>query len=444
MIYNAQGGVYQGAYGPGNTPDVLFKYDKDKAGYLLWRTRGIAKLMHMIKKRFGKRAVTSWEPTWFEIGELDHRFNVTTDQTNGKVVVMTNDQAAQLQTNDLLVADGLFLADGYEGGTVGEYSRRYDVQHRMEETMMVEREPIMNSHATGLAEVYVRRGHVGDATTGRLIAEPTPTGDGLLREGDVLLKISNAQWTGSDAPRGKSKNIEADNNYVQIFRYAYEVQTEYNYEQTYLKEDQMDINRKLALNAMVYEMEYRSLYGRKSKEAQGEYLRYTTGGLFDFIKNEVDYSQGGNVTTYTWRNWQRAINDVFEVGGSGSRVAYLAPIQFNELITMLWDKVRITLNEKWSKEFEFEIYTVRTGAGSINFVPSWVYAQNRFRSSQMLLLDFGNPNFKIDVLRDLQHETDLQLPGQKLKKNGYYAALGMQRRGPYHSILTGLPQITNA
>ena len=31
MIYNAQGGVYRGAYGPGNIPQTLFKYDKDKA-----------------------------------------------------------------------------------------------------------------------------------------------------------------------------------------------------------------------------------------------------------------------------------------------------------------------------------------------------------------------------------------------------------------------------
>ncbi len=205
--YNQQGQVLRGAYGLGNVVEDLKKYDKDKAGFLLYKKKGTAKLMSMVAKRFGRRSVTSMEPKWFNIGELDHIFKVAVSQdpnttADFKRIVMTNEQAIQLQTNDVLAVDGLFLADGYLGSTVGEYSRTWTPANGMEEQMIVEREPIKDSHSPGFAYVYVRRGHIADVRDGRVISEPTPQAAGFLKDTDQLLKISNAQWTGSDAPRG--------------------------------------------------------------------------------------------------------------------------------------------------------------------------------------------------------------------------------------------------
>lgn len=448
--YNQQGQVLRGAYGLGNVVEDLKKYDKDKAGFLLYKKKGTAKLMSMVAKRFGRRSVTSMEPKWFNIGELDHIFKVAKPQdpntpADFKRIVMTDEQAIQLQTNDVLAVDGLYLADGYLGSTVGEYSRVWTPSNGMEEQMIVEREPIKSSHSPGFAYVYVRRGHIADVRDGRVIPEPTPQADGFLKDTDQLLKISNAQWTGSDAPRGKSKNIEIDGNFCQIYRYAYEAQYEYNFESLYLREDQLAINQKLALNAMVYEMEYRALYGRKSKEVDAESMRYTTGGVFEYVTqlgptNIIDYSQGNVVAAYTWQDWQTAAAKIFEIGGSGSRTVFCSIGEFSKLVTMLWDKVRINVNSRLSHEFEFEIYTIMSGSGDLHFVPSWVYGQNRARSKQMLVLDFNSPNFVIDVREDLHKETNLQQNGQRLKKEGFIATVGMQRRGFSHAIVTNLPK----
>lgn len=451
MDYQQLGGVYRGAYGLGNIPEDLKKFDKDKAGFLFYKKRGTTRLMSMVAKRFGRRSVTSMEPKWFNIGELDHKFKVVTAQDPATAadwnrVAMTNEQAIQLQPNDLLMADGVFLSDGYDGGQAGQYARAWTVANGMEETMIVDREPVVNSAGEGKAYVYVRRGYVANAITGRIMSEPAAQADGWLTATDQLLKISNAQWTGSDAPRGKSKNIEIDGNYCQIYRYAYESQFEYNFEENYLKEDQMSINQKLQLNAMAYEMEYRALYGRKNKEVNGESMRYTTGGVFEYISqlgatNVIDYSQGNKVQTYTWFDWQTAAAKLFELGGSGSRTVFCSIGQFSNLVTMLWDKVRISVDSKLSKEFQFEIYTIMSGSGDLHFVPSWIYGQNRFRSRQMLALDFNQPNFMIDVREDLKKETNLQLPGQRLKKDGFVATIGMQRRGFSHGLFTGLPAV---
>lgn len=449
MDYQQLGGVYRGAYGLGNIPEDLKKFDKDKAGFLFYKKRGVTRLMSMVAKRFGRRRVTSMEPKWFNVGELDHKFKVVASQDTNtpsdfKRIVMTNEQAVQLQPNDLLVVDGVFLSDGYDGQPAGVYNRTWSVSNGLEETIIVENEPKVDSAGSGKAEVFVRRGYLANALTGRIMPEPTAQADGWLVDGDMLLKISNAQWTGSDAPRGKSKNIEIDGNYCQIYRYAYESQYEYNFEETYLREDQMSINQKLTLNAMAYEMEYRALYGRRNKEVHGESMRYTTGGVFEYITHLgndhiVDYSKGGTVGAYTWQDWQDAATLLFELGGSGSRTMFCSIGAFSKLVTMLWDKVRISVNSKLSTEFQFEIYTILSGSGDLHFVPSWIYGQNAFRSRQMLALDFDQPNFMVDVREDLKKETNLQLPGQRLKKDGFVATIGMQRRGFSHAIVTGLP-----
>ncbi|MBE0645404.1 MAG: DUF5309 family protein [Bacteroidetes bacterium] len=452
MEYNALGGVYRGAYGLGNIPDDIKKYDQDKAGFLFYKKRGMARLMSMVAKRFGRRPVTSMEPKWHNVGELDHVFICQQSQDLGtaadwKRIVMSNEQARQLQPNDLLAVDSLYLSDGYDDlANIGKYSKNWTPSFGLEEPVMVEREPIDDSAGAGKSYVYVRRGFVANTSTGRPISEPVAQQDGLILKDMRLLKISNAQWTGSDAPRGKSKNIEIDGNYCQIFRYAYENQYEYNYEETYLKEDQMSINQKLTLNAMVYEMEYRALFGRKFREASGESMRYTTGGVFEYIQqlgkdNAIDYSDNGAVNAYTWLDWQRAAAKLFELGGSGSRTMFCSIGQFSNLLTMLWDKVRISVNSKLSEEFKFEIYTIMSGSGNLHFVPSWVYGQNHGRSNMMLALDFDQPNFKVDVREDLKKETNMQLPGQRLKKDGFVATLGMQRRGISHGLVYGLPSL---
>ena len=451
--YNDEGAVVQGAYGPGNIPTELLKYDKDKAGMLLYLERGTTKLSHMIHKTFGKRDVTSFTPKWFDVNPLDDVFDVLADQTSAadfNKVKMTNAKAIQLQPGCVLASDKLFLSDGATV-TAGEYARVWDKDHRMEEQVLVTEEPVMDSAGTGYAYVVVRRGYINSDPTGRIQAEPSYVAAGHMLNGDRLMLMANTQWTGSDAPRGVHKNIEVDSNPLQIMRFAFEEQTEASWEKTFQNESQMEIAQKLVLKRMAYEFEYRCLYNSPVIEKQGNSIRYAMGGLFHYIdpNNYIDYSNGNTQTTMDWMAFQRNVMaPLFELGGSGDKTAFCSIQTFTQLATMLWNKVQITIDEAWSKRFEFNIYSIAGGGGELKLVPSWVYGRNRTRANQMLVLDFGGPYFKVDTLEDLHINrgpggNGIQLPGQRLKKFEYVATIGMQRRAkPYHAVITGLPPLT--
>lgn len=459
MDVQAQGVVFSGATGPGNLPEIILKYGKDKAGALLYLKRGTTKLMHMIHEQFGKRDVNSFTPTWWDITELDDIYTVTAAQTittnieSFRQIKLTNDQAMQLQPSDILYVDGLFISNGKNGSTGGTYSRVWAATHLDEEQMLVIRQPEPDSAGTGYSWVTVRRGYVNNAVTGRIQDEPTSGNwaGGALQEGDRLMHGGNVHWTGSDAPHGKGKNLVADTNPLQIMRWAFEDQTETEMESTFLNESPLTIAQKLALNKLAYEMEWRAMFNQPVKEKEGNKWRYAMGGLFDFLSDptgHIDYSLGGAQTTLTWPAWQRNVMaPLFARGGSPTKTAFCSIPMYTELAQILWNKVSITINESWSKKFGFEIYSIMGGGGTLNLVPSWVYGRNRFRSRQMLVLDFGGPYFKIDVLEDLHinrgpNGAGLQLPGQRLKKFEYVTVAGMQRRAkPYHALITGLPDI---
>jgi hypothetical protein len=459
MDYNGEGVVFAGASGPGNLTDVTMKYGKDAAGALLYLKRGTTKLMHMIHEQFGKRDVTSFTPTWWDITELDDIYTVSVAQTisadieSFRRITLTNDQAMQLQAGDILYVDGLFLADGRNSGTSGTYSRAWTSTHMNEEQMLVMRQPEPDSAGSGYSFVTVRRGYLNNSITGRLQDEPTSANwaGGALQVGDRLLHGGNVQWTGSDAPHGKGKNLVADTNPLQIMRWAFEDQTETEMEKTFLRETPLTIAQKLALNKMAYEMEWRALFNQPVKEQEGNKWRYAMGGLFHYLdqtSNHIDYSLNGTQTTLTWPAWQRNVMaPLFALGGSSTKVGYCSIAQFTEFSQILWNKVSITINSAWSAKFGFEIYSVMGGGGTLNLVPSWVYGRNRFRSQQILVLDFGGPYFKLDILEDLHinrgpNGQGLQLPGQRLKKFEYVTVAGMQRRAkPYHALITGLPAI---
>jgi hypothetical protein len=447
---NNLGEVIGGAWGPGNIPDELKIYDKDKAGALLYIEQGTTKLMHMIHKEFGKRDVTSFQPKWFDIGQLDDKFVVTAGQTqaNWKKVEMTNEQAIQLQPGDLLSVVNLFVEDGANGGTFGTYSTIWSKTARNEEMLLVEHEPIADSSRSGYAWVEVRRAYANNYTTGRIGAQPTFIADGLIPMDAALLKMGNTHWTGGDAPRGMAKNPTIDSNPLQIMRFAFESQKESNWERNFNPEDPMTIAQKLALKRMAFEMEYRALFSVPVIEAQGNSTRYTTGGLFHFVENVIDYSNGGVVNNFGWLEFQKYVMaPLFDLGGSGTKVAYCSINTFSNLANLLWNKVTISINEAWSKAFKFEIYKIAGGMGELNIVPSWVYGRNAFRANQMLVLDFGGPYFKVDVLEDIhvnrgKNGAGLQLPGQNITKYEYTGTTGLQRRAKqYHAIVSNLPNL---
>jgi hypothetical protein len=304
--------------------------------------------------------------------------------------------------------------------------------------------------------VTLRRGFAENRSTVALMDEPTAVAAGQIKSGTRLLKMANAQFTGSDAPHGRFKQIEIDGNYLQIFRFPFEVQDELDLEKTFLQESPMSINQKLALNAIAYEMEFRALYGRKSKEQQNNSWRFTTGGLYEYLAdgNVFDYSKGNQINNWNWTEFQRnVLAPAFEVGGTSSKVAFCSIDTFSGISTMLWDKVKLTVNEQWREEFKFDIYKIAGASGELNLVPSWVYGLNYNRRNQMLVLDFGGPNFAVDCFAqggDLhinkgKNGGGLQQNGQNITKWEYTGINGLQRRNKQvHSIITGLPILNKA
>jgi hypothetical protein len=450
MLPNELGRVIPSTYGPGHIPSDLLIYDRDRAGALLWKKKGTTKFMSMINTRFSKRRVSSFTPTWYDIDEMDHLMTLVEDQADTDdgftKLVLTNEQGLQLQTGDLLSVQNVFLADGYASGTAGTYSRTWATTTRELEQVLVISNPEADNAGSGKCFVRVRRGYINDYASGQLMSQPTRSAAGLLKSGDEILHMGNVQATGSDAPRGVTRNIEVDSNPLQIMRWAFEAEKEVEYERNFLSERPIDINQKLALNNMAYQFEFRALFNRPVKEQIEGKWRYAMGGMFNYITSYIDYSDGGNVTNMDWFAFQNNVmKPIFDAGGSQSKIAFTSIDVFTALATMLWNKITLTVNEKWSQEFGFEIFRIAGGGGELNIVPSWVYGRSSHARNTMLILDIGGPNFKIDMLEDLHvnrgpNGMGIQNNGQRIMKYEYVMVGGMQRRNrEQHHLVMNLP-----
>jgi hypothetical protein len=243
-----------------------------------------------------------------------------------------------------------------------------------------------------------------------------------------------------------TRNIEVDSNPLQIMRWAFEAEIEADYERNFLTERPIDINQKLALNNMAYQFEFRALFNRPVQEQIEGKWRYAMGGMFNYITSYIDYSDNGNVTSMDWFAFQKNVmRPIFDAGGSSSKLAFTSIDVFTALATMLWNKITLTVNEKWSQEFGFEIYRIAGGGGELNIVPSWVYGRAASARNTMLVVDIGGPNFKIDMLEDLHvnrgpNGQGIQNNGQRIFKYEYVMVGGMQRRNrEHHHLVRNLP-----
>ena len=103
---------WQGLYTTGALPERFRKYGMDNLGKMTYITRDYTKFASMLSQRFPKSDnVSDREHRVHELTELDRLLTVTVASTaadNHTTFGVSNNHAAQLQPNDIVIVRGLY------------------------------------------------------------------------------------------------------------------------------------------------------------------------------------------------------------------------------------------------------------------------------------------------------------------------------------------------
>lgn len=496
------GETYSGYSATGSIPELFLKRGIDRMGEMAFITKGMNKLLFSISTRWGKaKVVNTREHKVLELSELDRKFfatvpSVLTGNPGGLAhnrFGISNQQAAQLQVNDMLYAlktfayvDGIrmtadqiaitpntVLGPGQSAGTINSnpvnigpalnystgfqptsviYTRTWGLSGSNyitdNEPLKIEYIDAPNSAGPGNTFIVVRRCYVGPHAMdqgGRCIplqlvnnALNNASTVGDIRVGDEFVRGLPIFREGTNAPNGLHKNPIVDNNFTQEFKYAVEKTKESDIEQTWLEKDPLSINRLLTTRRGNMDQERTYLMGRKNKEMdKNGRVEYAMGGVFEFIKKDKDHILTYLQPSLTYQGWLDIGNQVFQLGGSEERDCYCGYTLYTEIKKAFFASGYLRYDPDASKNFDIPVESILTVGGKLNIIPLYTMEEIGW-GKRMLCLDMGVPSF-VPVTHegwDMKTEKDIQDIGSQMYKEQIIGIKGLERRyQDYHAII---------
>lgn len=258
-----------------------------------------------------------------------------------------------------------------------------------------------------------------------------------------LLIIGSAFEEGSAYSTLKTKSTKATSaiNYCQIFRKSVEITKTLANTELYGTPDRAYQRKKKGIE-MMRDMERAFIFGKASQDTGSTdtsltYSRRTTGGINAFISTNST-NAGGVLTESEFEGFLRT---VFRYG-SNSRYLFCAPLILS--VISQWAQGKLQIFPK-DKTYGIAITQLISPHGSVNLVKEILLEHAGSVSSTSY---FGGYAYAIeleDVVyrflqnRDVQMETDIQLPGDDLYKDQYIGEVGMEFHNEQkHGVLTGV------
>jgi len=489
-----EGDIWSGFSATGTIPERFTSRGLDRLGELAFITKGTNKFMFSVHTRFGKaKSVPNREHMVTELAELDRRFFVTgtSDSVNGRIhnrIPISNLQAAQLQLNDMLINTKLYAyvkgvptgatqmsqtsvnsngtynsnpvnigpALGYTTGympTSVAFSRLWGKGASNE--YFVDYEPMKvvhisepNAISSGISYIVVNRCYTGPHSRdmgGSMIPtdiiDTSITADltnGVIKEGDMLLRMLPVFKEGTGAPNGLHKNPVIDNNFTQEFKYAVEKTAESDINKNLLSKTPFEINKMLTTRRMNMDIERTYLFGRKGKSMdQNGKVEYLMGGVVEsIIKDDahiIEYKQ----PALTYQGLLDLGRPIFELGGSQERDMFVGYSLYTELKKAFYASGYLRTDASASANFDIEIESIITAGGKLNIIPLSTMEEAGW-GMRALCLDMSVPAFT-PVTHDgwdMRYEPDIQEKGTNMKKDQIIGIKGLERKYlEYQSIV---------
>jgi len=422
----ATNNIISGAFSRSDIPEILLKYDRDKdyAGMIVYLNREIAPLTFLIREKFPRVKVNTYEPVLPEIESHKILFKVTANGTADQLrttLKFSNDDAKLLQRNDFLSVDGIYFDGAHTwsttyGATVGpkEVIRVVEVQSE-------------GSGGGTNTNVVVDRGWGGD-DTGTTIPVITTTMN--------LTLITSSVPEASRSRKSIAKTIATEQNFIQTMREPYEATDFELNEDTFFNERPEQVNAKLAEELLMKKIDLMFWGGRKKKipDAVSGRLMYTSGGVTEFIPKDAAHNLSITETSATLATMNNVCKSIAELGGSEERWLF-GGLGFITTISNLYTNA-IAIDQQYLREFGIAIRTIESSAGiKLNLLQSYSLSQLGY-DKDAFVLDLGNgttPYFQYMYMDDIYinagpNGKGIQNPDEFIRKEEFVASIGLIRR----------------
>jgi hypothetical protein len=420
----ALGDVKRGSYGVIDLFVEQRKYDKDKSKFFIWRERGHAAFVHALITKLNKVAVSDPEPKHYEDGYRLYTFTVNGATAGGHTsITLDSGQALNLQANDLLAVEGIYIASATPGGAPTAWTATRSVTAASREVIEV------LSVDTATDTIIVRRG-VGTTGAGAI----------QIPDNAVLYHNGESSEDGSGSRTSFSQNPVVVNNYVQIFKVPYEI-TELTQKVDIFGENEWQRKARNARKDFARRLDRGFQNGRMDrKQGDGGKYHWYTGGIDEWIPNDADHRiNAARPLSSTYFN--TVCKGAFM---TGSDVKYgLCGYGFITLLAnSAADKLRY--NQAMSDDLGFDVHTfTASGGGKLHLIPDYEMSGTG-KDNEIYFLDIAYIQYMYMQGMDIFIDSGLTGKGlqdndQDLVKHQIKGVIGLKRTfKDAHFMLYGL------
>lgn len=227
--------------------------------------------------------------------------------------------------------------------------------------------------------------------------------------------IGNANEEGAGLRTLKSTTAVEKTGYCQIFRTPFGVTETSRNTKTFIKENDLDYQRrKKAIEHMV-DIERAFIFGKKAKLTSGTHPRRFTDGVLNVITSFAT----ANVDTEA--EFESFLEDAFK-NGNVEKYALCGAAFVSQINLWAKNKLQIVQGEK---TYGLTIIKYVSPHGTLNIIKHDLLTGTKF-GNYCIVLDMEALTYRFLSSRDTHLLTDRQAPGEDQKKEEYLSEVGLQ------------------
>lgn len=253
-----------------------------------------------------------------------------------------------------------------------------------------------------------------------------------INDNEDLLILASSYPEGAKSRNTRATKKTKDYNYCQIMRTPFKGTRTNEQTELRLGPDRPTLRKKSGVEHEVY-MENQFLFGLRYEDTvTADEPERMTGGVYEFLDENIVSVAGGILTEPVWEAWLR---DHAFAHGSKKKLVVASPIFVSVL--SLWGAGKITKSER-DKSLGMIITEYISPHGTVELVTTKTL-QGDIYGGDAIALDFEDDCISYRYIQDTILKTNIQDPDADGWKDEYLTECGLQFKQPSrHAILSGV------
>lgn len=231
----------------------------------------------------------------------------------------------------------------------------------------------------------------------------------------ALWIVGNSNEEGAGLRDIKSTTATEKTGYCQIFRKPFGVTETSRNTTTFIKENDLDYQRRKAGIEHMVDIERAFFFGKKNKDTSGTHPRRTTMGILDTISSYAT----ANVDTED--EFEAFLEDAM-LNGSTEKYAFCGPAFISQI--SVWAKNKLQLMQT-DKTYGITIYRYESVHGTLYLIKHDLLKGATY-GNYCVVVDMDKLSYRYLSGRDTSLHTDRQSPGDDEKIEEYLSEVGLQ------------------